>query len=423
MTTIADISVPQGAASTPVTVTAPAETVAVPARSITAPARTITLAAYSATISGRKVTVPSRTYSVPAYALTVPTSSVTAPAQTLSFNVLQAAPVPVPVPVPTPTPTPTAARGLLDASLLKPSSFLYITNGVNGMVYENLWLQGNGYNGGNGSALLLIDTGWTSKLPIHDLLFRNCRIGTNMASDKGNGVKIMVRGYGATNIVFDHCQFDYQPRLGFECNGRMGSSDHASPGGLLSYSGVNLTNCTFATCDGEPISYDDDSQDFNDSGLTQAGLCTIDNNLVGGAQGVNYPQWAKTFEINGPKDMTVTNNEFWAGAAGMANLQSRDGTDPCWALAGNVWDNDHVDTGVKAGNQPFFFQNVSAASKNVIVADQIICGAAGSWGYLNASGGLDFTNSTVDMGTPGQRVAPYMDSASGKNCVWPLAVG
>ena len=125
MTAIPDITVPTAAASTAVTVTAPAESVTVPAQTVAVPAQTISIPAHDVPVPAQTVTVPAyeltitvpeRMIAVPASVVTDPASTVqvpastvgvpaqvlSAPAQPLTFNVLQAAPTPVPTPTPTP---------------------------------------------------------------------------------------------------------------------------------------------------------------------------------------------------------------------------------------------------------------------------------------------------------------------------------
>ena len=405
MTTVPDISVPQGAASTPVTVTSPAETVAVPARSITAPARTITLAAYSTTINGKKVTVPSRTYSVPPYALTVPASSVTAPAQVLSFNVLQAAPAPAPEPTPTPTPTPAPTpngpAGPASGTVFTKAGALHLNN-AHDLVFDGVDFEGAGYGSGDLGALVFIE-GLS-----YNLTFRNCIIGTNTGS--GNGVKVYDLGYGMHDITFDHCHFAYQPRMGFECNGRSNPSGGSwGAQGGPGYLRVNVTNCTFDAGAGEAISYDDN---YSASG-NRAGFCTVSGNVIDGAGVGSAYQYGKVFEINGTHNMTVTGNYFGAGRDGIVNLQGQDASAMGWVFSGNTYDGSHVPAGVSLKNQVFFCQNVKGGAR---FADQIICGDYGSqWGYLTGCTGLDFSATATD-GVK-QLDSGYVASCSG--IVWP----
>ena len=71
------------------------------------------------------------------------------------------------------------------------------------------------------------------------------------------------------DITFHHCTFKYQPRMGFECNGR--ARRVAAPATVR----VNLIDCTFEASAGEAISYDDNNG--------TAGRCPSSGNLVKGA--------------------------------------------------------------------------------------------------------------------------------------------
>ena len=195
---------------------------------------------------------------------------------------------------------------------------------VHNRVYDGYSFEGRGNGWGDSSGVIRISGS------SHDLLFKNCVIGTNQ-DGVGNGVKIVDSGAGMHDITFRNCTIKYQPRMGFECIGR-------EVGSRTGYRRVNLINCTFEASAGEAISYDDDNG--------TAGNCRVSGNLVkGGGVGTKY-QYGQVFEINGTHNMTVTGNTFRAGRDGIMNLQMRDTRASGWVFTSNIVDARKVAKGV-----------------------------------------------------------------------------
>jgi hypothetical protein len=309
---------------------------------------------------------------------------------------------PPPPPPPVEPPPPTAA-GPAPGTVFTTRGQLYLTGGTD-ILYENVRFQGSGYGSGDWGALVFL----LANAPLKNIVFRNCIIGRNM-DGSGNGVKVVDLGGGRVDgILFDHCHFEYQPRMGFEVNGR--SRENGVRG--LAYQRVNLTNCTFDASAGEAISYDDDVEAVSES----AGNCLISGNVVQGAGVGNSYVWGKVFEINGPMNMTVTDNFFGAGRDGIMNLQGRTGAHEQWTFKGNVIDGTHVPSGVgSSGSQLYYCKNIVGG---VTAADTIVNGrnfTSGSWGWMENARGMDFGASTV-KGAP---AAPWGTSSG---CIWPKAV-
>jgi len=208
-----------------------------------------------------------------------------------------------------------AAAAVAVIAISRPeSSGPLILEDAHDLEYDNVVFSGSGSGEGDDSGLIYI-TGAS-----HDITFRDCVIKTNQ-DGVGNGVKILDTGRGMHDITFEDCTFEYQPRMGFEVNGRA----HPSEGGTggRSYYNVNLIDCTFEASAGEAISYDDSTE----GRAGRAGRCTVSGNLVKGAGvGTRY-EFGKVFEINGNHDMVVTGNTFYAGRDGILNLHMRDASD------------------------------------------------------------------------------------------------
>jgi hypothetical protein len=286
------------------------------------------------------------------------------------------------------------------------------------LVFQGLDFQGTASDQGEASAIIFI-TGSS-----HDIVFRNCIIGTNGFSD-GNGVTVLDLGDGIHDITFDHCRFAYQPRMGFECISRR---FERGEGDWPGYRRVNLIGCSFAAQGSQAISYDDDDPGHVYNGEAQgAGYCTLSGNTVKGA-GLNaaFP-WRCVLEINRTRNMTVTRNWFGPGVGGCTNLRCNvsDTAPMGWTFSGNTWNATAYLPGVKYGwsgtSTPtiWYMANVRGG---VTVDDTMIGGRApystGSWGYFEAVNGADFGGSRVRGCVPA--LSPMMWPRS-SNLTWPTA--
>jgi len=334
----------------------------------------------------------------------VPTVTVTAtplPGPTVTVTAT-ASPSTSATPTVTPTPTPTStavAAGPATGTVFTKSSALHLTSGHD-LVYNGVDFEGSGYGSGDWGALVFLE----AQGPLYNITFKNCIIGTN--TNTGNGVKIVDLGGGRVHdITFDHCAFKYQPRMGFEVNGRSIENGVGGQG----YLRVNLTNCTFAASAGEAVSYDSNVGDLS-------GYCTVSGNVIAGAGvGTTY-QYAKTFEINGTRNMTVRNNTVGAGRDGILNLQGRDSQPVNWTFSGNTWDGTSIPAGVTPAYELAFFQNIKGG---LTMADRIVNGGgypSTTWGYMTGCTGLDLSACTV-TGAPKQFPSGYIASSSGNT--WP----
>jgi len=220
-------------------------------------------------------------------------------------------------------------------------------NNAHDLVYDSVDFEGKGSGWGDASGLIYIQGA------SYNITFKNCVIGTNQ-DGVGNGVKLVDTGAGMHDITFDHCTFKYQPRMGFEVNGRADRSEGGTGG--KSYNNINVTNCTFEASAGEAISYDDDTA----GKANRAGTCTVSGNLVKGAGVGNTYQYGQVFEINGNHDMIVTGNTFYAGRDGILNLHMRDTAACGWVFSNNVVDATKVATGITVSGiaQPLYADSV-----------------------------------------------------------------
>jgi hypothetical protein len=298
--------------------------------------------------------------------------------------------------------------GLIDPDILTERGSLALYD-AHDILYENLSFQGVGVSSGDDGGLIRMNN-YNDGTVLYNITFRNCIIGTNTSDPGGNGVKIVDFGEGNVHdILFDHCHFELQPRMGFECIGRSTENGRGGQG----YLRVDITNCTFDASAGEAISYDGNPGDLS-------GYCTVHNNIVEGAGTASpYYDYGKVFEINGPQNMTVTDNFFGCGRDGIANLQGRNATDENWTFSGNTWDNSHVPAGVTPGDAvPFYAINVIGGV--TFTGDTIINTSAGwTWGYFDNCHGMDFTGSTVD----GVNATNPPGTANGTSgCTWPTAI-
>ena len=244
------------------------------------------------------------------------------------------------------------------------------------LVFENVDFQGRGSGLVDSSGLVLISGA------SHNITFRNCIIGTNQ-DGVGNGVEILDVGRGMHDITFDHCRFAYQPRMGFECNGRADPSEGGTGG--RSYYNVNLTNCTFEPSAGQAISYDDNTH----GKANRAGTCTVAGNLVKGAGVGSRYRYGRVFEINGNHDMIVTGNTFYAGRDGILNLNMHD-TSPCgWVFSKNVVDATHIAPRITVidGANPVLIGGVYGGR---FAGNTIINGHSGSVAWITGCHNMDW---------------------------------
>jgi hypothetical protein len=277
--------------------------------------------------------------------------------------------------------------------------FLYLDDGHD-LLYENLRFTGNGYGSGDGGALVFL----INYSPVYNIVFRNCIFETN-AEGTGNGVKLFDRGGGTmSDITFDHCHFEYQPRMALEILGRATEFGIGGQG----YLRINTTDCTFDASAGQALSYDDSSN--------TAGYCTVSGNVIEGAGVGSTYAYGRVFELNKVHNMTVTDNFFGAGRDGIMNLQGDGVNTEGWTFSGNVIDGSHVPPGVTiGGNQPYCCENVMGGDT---FSDTIITGSyQNSWGYFANCNGMDFTGSTLS----GSSNPPY-SGGTNTNMVWPTVI-
>jgi hypothetical protein len=295
-------------------------------------------------------------------------------------------------PTPTPTPSAPAAAGPAPGTVFTSSGPLVLDN-VHDRVYDGYRFSGSSADAESGVIEI--------KHASYNITFRNCVIATN-GNGVGNGVTVLDTGWGVHDITFDHCRFEYQPRMGIEVISRR--ADRGA-GNYPGYLRVNLTGCSFAAQGSEAISYDDDDPGHAYNGVAQgAGQCTVSGNVVLGAGLNSAYSWRRTFEINRTRNMTVTGNWFGPGVDGMTNLRQNP-SDPAnanWTFAGNTWDATAYLAGVSYGSgnvtRPTLWYTYGAHG-GVSVSDRLIVGLAPysttQWGYLDTVSGADFSGSTV----------------------------
>ena len=255
-------------------------------------------------------------------------------------------PTTTPTPTPTPTVTPTAgAPGPAAGTVFTRRGSLHLTSGHD-IVYNGIDFEGAGYGSGDWGALVFLE----AQGPLYNITFRNCIFGTNTEGIRRRREAGRSRRQALVHdITFDHCAFKYQPRMGFEMNGRAIENGVGGQG----YLRVNLTNCTFDASAGEAISYDSNTGD-------KSGNCVISGNVVQGAGvGTKY-MYGQVFEINGTHNVTVTGNTFYAGRDGVLNLQMHDTSATGWVFSNNVVDATKVPAGVSVTSnaQPVVAFNV-----------------------------------------------------------------
>jgi len=275
-----------------------------------------------------------------------------------------------------------------------------------GTTYENLWFQGAASFGGDGGGLIYI-CNYNAGSEVSNITFRNCRIGTETST--ANGVKIVDLGQGGIHdITFDHCHFDYQPRMGIEVIGRAINDGRGGQG----YLRVNTTDCTFDASAGEAISYDDDSG--------TAGYCTVSGNFVDGAGVGDTYQYGAVIENNCVLNMTWANNYFGAGRDSIVNINGNRAAlgNLNMVCSGNTYDGTHVPAGVTCTNQLFGIINVAGG---VSFADTIINDSGNyedTWAWFNNNNGVDFGGSTIT----GTSAADNVYGSGNTNTVWPELV-
>ena len=258
------------------------------------------------------VTVPGPTVTVTAPPTPTPTPT-QSPSGTPTWPPTASPSVtPTPTPLPTPTPGWTVISGQTFTTYTVPF-------GTQNTVYENCTFTGGLPNYGDYGGVLSITQ------PAHDIIFRDCVIETGPAG--ANGVKIVDKGGTVYNITFERVTFKSQPRMGFECISR--PSDPSK-----GYRSINLINCTFEVQGSQMVSYD---------GTYASGSSLVTGNLLkGGGMAYNTGGMGSGFEINGPTNMTVTNNRIYACANGLLNLQmgQDDGYsgDSGWVVSDNIID-------------------------------------------------------------------------------------
>jgi hypothetical protein len=246
-------------------------------------------------------------------------------------------------------------------------SHLVLASGTHDVLYENVSFTGGG--DGNPDSSGVIEIPGTA----YRITFRNCVIASN-TDGAGNGVKIVDRGGTVHDITFEGCHFMSQPRMGFECINRPGTRN-------AGYRAVNLINCTFEPQGAEAISYDDDSAGKAGNSLIQG--CTV----KGAGLNPDYP-WGQGMEINGPTNMTVRNNRFYACRGDIWNLRMQVDS-PCgWEFSDNV-----IDAATK-------YQSVPMDSDAGCIAASNITGGVFARNSVTSSapgGGVTWLNDCHDM--------------------------
>jgi len=306
----------------------------------------------------------------------IPTVTVTATATVTATPTTAATATPTATPT-TGTPTPSAS-----ATGLPVQSGAVTLIGVHDKVYDNVTFDGSGNGNPDSSAVLTVAGG------CYNLTFRNCTIRPNR-DGVGNGIRVF-DFYGAAphDIRFEDCTIETQPRMGFECNGRVAGRGYAR---------IDLIDCTFEVQGSEAVSYDDDT------GL--GGDCTISGNLIkGGGAGTLYP-WDQGLEINGVRDMTVTGNTIWAcGGCGL-NFGGPSG-DCGWTFTDNVVDFTQGTITPSVEGNPVYCRGVTGGT---FADNRIVNKNAWSIAYLSDCHGMDWRGTVWS----GANSTPYQTNCSG----------
>jgi hypothetical protein len=227
---------------------------------------------------------------------------------------------------------------------------------VHDIVYDGVTFDGAGSGGADSSGVIFI-MGNT-----YNITFKNCTIMPNR-DGVGNGIKIYDTG-GVHDITFENCHIMQQPRMGFEAIGR-GSGDDDGGG----YYHVNLYNNVFEPQCSEAVSYD---------GGSATGNSVVSGNIVKGSGNCTTSQntWDQGFEINGPTNMTVKNNVFYAGKGSTFNLNGH-GYQSNWTITNNIIDTSvlYQSTPMSSESSPVEIINVSGSGSTF--ANNTIIGTAG----------------------------------------------
>jgi hypothetical protein len=272
-------------------------------------------------------------------------------------------------PTPTPTPTPTSPSSGPDVpagyTLVQNQTLTNLsTNGLHDRYYYNCVFRGGT------SVTGVLHFGGAS----YDLVFDSCEI----TAGPQNGITINDSNGRVHDITFKNCLIRSQPRMGFECTSRPTTAS-------TQYQHVNVYNCTFEPQGNEAVSYD---------GGYQAGNCTFSGNVIKGAGNDPAQDWGAGFEINGPSDFTVTNNQIWQCRGSAWNLQ-RHSTAACgWVIKNNVLDASHhyQSTPMSSQAQTVLTLNVYGG---VFSGNTVISAApGGSVGYLSNSHNMDWRTTT-----------------------------
>jgi hypothetical protein len=269
---------------------------------------------------------------------------------------------------------------------------------INNQVYDGYRYTGANLASDPENGVLHIDNA------SYNLTFRNCYIRSSTLAGGGNGVTIYDSGKGIYDITFDHCYFEGQGRMAFECISRrssLGAGDY--PG----YLRVSVTNCYFAIGGAEQFSFDDDDPNRVYNGTDQgAGYVTVSGNYFEGCDG-SWGSWPYVFELNRTAHATVTNNFFGPAPNFAMNTRCTVGDSHAanidWVFSGNTLDATAVIPGhtyTTSDNDPqgklWMCGNVTGG---VTVSDTFIgpppFKSAGNWGYFENCANLDFGGSTV----------------------------
>jgi hypothetical protein len=151
-----------------------------------------------------------------------------------------------------------------------------------------------------------------------NLIFDSCTV----ARGPQNGITLNDAYGRLRDITFKNCLIKSQPRMGFECTSRPGTA-------ATQWQRINIYDSTFEPQGNEAVSYD---------GAAAAGNSTFSGNIIQGAGNDPNEPYGAGFEINGPSNMTVTNNRIYQCRGSLLNLQ-RHATEPCgWVFTDNVFD-------------------------------------------------------------------------------------
>lgn len=301
-----------------------------------------------------------------------------------------------PAPAPSTTPTPAASAPAPAPSNSTASSVItgktfktyVVPTGTKNVVYDYCFFTG-GLPDWNG-VLTLTN-------PCHDITFRNCVIDSGPV----NGVTIVDKGGTIYNVRFENCTFKSSKRMGFECITR-----DASSGG---YRGIDLIGCTFEPQGSEVVSYDGPQASGNStiSGCVLKGGGTNSSFRSGGM--------GSGLEINGPSNMTVTNNRIYASANGLLNLQRGANTPACgWVFSDNVIDASTTYGPVSVGSNVVSAINVNGGrfARNTVISGL----KSGSCIALSGCRNMDWrTTIFKDAQGRGAYATPWQEGGSSGN--------